>query len=93
MGSLERSSSITGRPVKNEMPKSKERVDFTYRTNCTGRGLSRPYTWLSLALASGEKFGSMMEATGSPGIIRKSMKFKTSTSPRISRALPVLRAQ
>ena len=42
LGSLDFSSSITGRPVRKEMPKSKVRVDRTYRRNCTGRDWSRP---------------------------------------------------
>ncbi len=42
LGTRDLSSSITGRPVRKEMPKSKERVDFTYSRNWTGRGLSSP---------------------------------------------------
>jgi hypothetical protein len=67
-GSASRSTSITGRCLECDHPKSPRNTLPTYLANCSGSGRSRPYNARSSARISSVTFGfSSVSLNGSPG--------------------------
>ena len=84
-------SSVTGRPVAQEVPQSPRHMSETYRRNCSMRGLSSPRFWRICSMASRLAEGPARYVAGSPGSARASRKVMMSTPARLGMAARIRR--
>ena len=84
-------SSVTGRPVAQDVPQSPRHMSETYRMNCSMRGLSRPRFCRICSMASRLAEGPARYVAGSPGSARASRKVMMSTPARLGMAARIRR--